>query len=226
LRIPASTLDHLIFRILLTLVSLGIAAFTVLMATKVWPYLGFEYAIHFLGTKPDAVLQRPVFQWGFYVHITTSTVVMAAGIVQIWPYIARRWPVLHRYLGRVYAALILLLAAPSGLVLAVYANGGLSTQVGFALQCVVWWAFTAIAWWEIRQRQHLQHIEMMLRSLAITLAAFSLRSESYLMKSLLNTKPMETYLTVTWLSWVGNWMLIELAIYLGLGRVMYKKFIR
>jgi Na+-transporting NADH:ubiquinone oxidoreductase subunit NqrE len=196
------------------------------MATKVWPYLGFEYAINFLGTKPDAVLQRPVFQWGFYVHITTSTVVMAVGIVQIWPQVARRWPVLHRYLGRVYATLILLLAAPSGLVLAVYANGGLSTQVGFALQCVVWWAFTAIAWWEIRQRQHLRHVEMMLRSLAITLAAFSLRSESYLMKSLLGTKPMETYLTVTWLSWVGNWILIELAIYLGLGRVLYKKFAR
>jgi uncharacterized membrane protein len=207
----------------LTLFSLGIAAFTLLMATKVWPYLGFEYAINFLGTKPDAVLQRPVFQWGFYVHITSSTVVMAVGIVQLWPLVLRRFPAVHRWLGRIYASLILAMAAPSGLVLALYANGGLSTQVGFALQCLLWWAFTAFAWWEIRQGQQLKHIEMMLRSFAITLAALSLRTESYLMKAFLNTKPMETYLTVTWLSWVGNWMLIELAIYAGLGKYFLKK---
>ena len=127
----------------------GILIFTGIMATKVLPYLTFERALNFLGTKPDSVLDRTYFMWAFYVHITTSLVVMFTGIFQFFPFsspLRRERGGIHRLLGKIYIGAILLFAAPSGLVLAAFANGGLAAKVGFSLQCLVWWALTAAAW--------------------------------------------------------------------------------
>ena len=64
---------------------------------------------------------------------------------------------------------------------------------------------------------------MMILSYAITLAAMSLRTESYFMVYLFETKPIETYLTVTWLSWVGNLLIAQVLIYFGLGKNLVEK---
>ncbi len=182
----------------------GILVFTGLMATKVRPYLqNFNQEINFLTTKPKAILGHDDFFWAFYTHITSSTWVMALGVLQFMPWLFRKKH-LHRWLGKVYTLSILALAAPSGLVLAWYANGGLPAQVGFAMQCLVWWFSTYWAWQQAIEKNWLQHLNMMILSYAITLAAMSLRLESYLLFYFFHTKPIETYLTVTWLSWVGN----------------------
>lgn len=202
--------------------ALGVLAFSFIMLTKVIPYLSFERAINFLGTKTDEVLDKTHFMWAFYIHITSSLLVMPLGILQFSTYIARHKPSLHRILGKVYVVVILALAAPSGLVLASYANAGLAAKVGFTLQSLVWWVVTYIAWQEATQKRWLNHTHAMLRSFAVTLAAMSLRTESYIMYYYLDTKPIETYLTVTWLSWVGNLLFVEILIYIGLGRQLLK----
>jgi hypothetical protein len=46
----------------------------------------------------------------------------------------------------------------------------------------------------------------------------SLRTESYAMYYFFHTKPIETYVTVTWLSWVGNFLIAEMLVYIGLGK--------
>jgi hypothetical protein len=201
-----------------------ILIFTGIMVTKILPYMTFEKAINFLGTKPDEVLDRDYFMVAFYIHIASSIVVMGGGIFQFFPSLLQRFPIFHRNLGKIYIGSILLLAAPSGLVLAAYANGGLAARVGFSLQCVVWWVVTYLAWHNIMKGNFLKHSEMMLRSYAVTLAAMSLRTESYIMYYFFETKPIETYLTVTWLSWVGNLLIIEMFIYLGLGRRLVQMF--
>lgn len=61
------------------------------------------------------------------------------------------------------------------------------------------------------------------RSYAVTLAALALRGESYVMYYAFHTKPIETYLTVTWLSWVGNLLLAEALLELGLGRYLLRE---
>jgi hypothetical protein len=66
----------------------------------------------------------------------------------------------------------------------------------------------------------------MMRSLAVTLAAMSLRLESYALYYGLHTKPIETYLTVTWLSWTGNLLLTEVLIRAGVARSLLRKFHR
>ncbi|WP_046246999.1 DUF2306 domain-containing protein [Hymenobacter terrenus] len=211
-------------KILLALAALFIAAFAGLMLTKTLPYYTFEKGVHFLTTKSDETNDNAVFRLGFYVHITTSLLVLVAGLLQFLPFLAQRGPRLHRQVGKAYIIGILALAAPSGLILARFANGGLAAQVGFTLQCFVWWLCTWRAYQAARERQWSLHVDWMLRSYAVTLAALALRGESYIMYYVFQTKPMETYLTVTWMSWVGNLIVVELLIGVGLGRYFLREF--
>ncbi|WP_428655815.1 DUF2306 domain-containing protein [Runella sp.] len=201
---------------------LFVGAFTVLMFTKVAPYLSFEPGIDFLTTKTDRVLAHRDFQLSFYIHITSSLWTMGIGIAQFIPSFVKKYPRLHQTLGKVYVFSILFLAAPSGLGLAIYANGGLPAKVGFSFQCIIWWLTTFVAWREIKLKRWQTHIEWMMRSYGVTLAAMSLRVGSYAMVYLFHTKPIETYLTVTWLSWVGNLVIVEALIYAGTGAKLVK----
>ena len=202
--------------------AIGVLVFTGIMITKILPYMTFERAINFLGTKPDAVLDRNYFMVAFYIHITSSIAVMGGGVFQFFTKIPayrtgrlRGYPRVHHLIGKIYIGSILFLAAPSGLVLAAFANGGLPAKVGFTMQCLVWWWITFVAWQEAMKKNWSKHADMMLRSYAVTLAAMSLRTESYALYYLFGTKPIETYLTVTWLSWVGNLFIAEILIYFG-----------
>ena len=211
-------------RLLGRLFLLAVAAFSLLMLTKVWPYLGLEKGILFLTTKSAAINDSWLFRVGFYVHITSSLWVLVVGLLQLVPTLYQWRPALHRRLGKVYVVSILALAAPSGLVLAAFANGGLAAKVGFTMQCVVWWLVTWQAYRAARQRRWLLHVEWMLRAYAVTLAAMSLRLESYALYYFVGTKPIETYLTVTWLSWTGNLLLAEVVIQSGLSRWYVRAF--
>ena len=211
------------FQITSILFLLSVAAFTLLMVTKVIPYLSFEPEIGFLTTKTNTVLRKKSFTTAFYVHILSSAWVMAIGIFQFIPLFLKKYPNWHRLLGKIYVFSILILAAPSGLVLGYYANGGLPAKVGFSLQCVVWLLSTWVAWREIVKQHWQKHVEWMMRSYALTLAAMSLRIGSFGMVYFFHTKPIETYLTVTWASWVINLILVEILIYNDLAKKILQK---
>lgn len=200
------------------LFALAVLGFTYVMLTKILPYMTFERAINFLGTKSDEVLDKQYFILAFYVHITTSVFALGGGVFQFSVLLMQKYPRVHQWIGKLYVFSILILAAPSGLVIAMYANGGLGCKVGFVLQCFVWWTLTYWAYEAVLKKQYSLHTNMMLRSFALTLAAMSLRTESYLMYYFFQTKPIETYQTVTWLSWVGNLLFVEFLIYYGLNK--------
>jgi hypothetical protein len=206
------------------LVFLPVTFFAVLMCAKVLPYLSFERMVHFLSTKTNETLDNPVFRKGFYVHIISSAVVLLSGIPQFSTFVIHRWPGVHRWSGMVYVLGLLALAAPSGLVLAWYANGGLPAKTGFGLQCIVWWLCTWMAYRKILQEDYRAHIVWMIRSFAVTLAALSLRSETYALHYFFHTKPIETYVTITWISWTGNLLIAEFLINLGLDKYLLKQY--
>ena len=215
---PNKTVTSIFYTLLYYLFAFAILGFTCVMFTKILPYMTFERAINFLGTKSDEVLDKQYFILAFYIHITTSIFALGGGIFQFSVLLIKNHPLIHRWIGKIYVFSILFLAAPTGLVIAVYANGGLGCKVGFVLQCFVWWILTYWAYEAILKKKYLLHTNMMLRSFALTLAAMSLRTESYLMYYFFQTKPIETYQTVTWLSWVGNLLFVECLIYYGLSK--------
>lgn len=203
------------FRILIFVFVTLVIIFGAVMFSQTLPYLSFRFAVDFLGTKTDSVLRQWDFNFFFYTHIISSLVVLLSGVSQFVPFLARTYQRTHKTLGQVYIFLILLIAAPSGLGLSLYANGGLPAKVGFFIQSLLWFLITLKAFYEIKQQKIESHIQWMMRSYAITLAAMSLRTESYLMKSIFDTRPFETYLTVVWVSWVGNLIFCEILIVSG-----------
>jgi Predicted membrane protein (DUF2306) len=186
------------------------------------PYFPYEYGKNFLSTKSTSLLKSNFYLINFYIHITTSFISIATGLVQFVPLIIKKYPSWHRRAGMAYVYSILCLACPSGFVLAINANGGLSSQVGFTMQCIVWFTLTLLAVRAAVLKNWSQHVQLMILSYAVTLAAFSLRTESYLMHLFLNTNPIETYQTVTWASWVGNFLIGLLLIQLGLHKSILK----
>lgn len=162
----------------------------------------------FLLTKTEAV-RYSVYLPAFYIHIVTGSIVLITGVFQLSQWIRARYPVWHRASGRVYIFIILIFTAPSGLVMATYANGGLAAGVGFALLALLWWFFT---WKGFRNAIHKKleiHREFMLRSYALTFAAVTLRLYSFFF-ALAGFKGETIYILIAWLSWVPSLVVMEI----------------
>ena len=88
-----------------------------------------------------------------------------------------RWsPRWHRWLGYVYVNAVLWMAAPSGLVLAMFAKGGLAGTLGFTVAGSLWWWSTWCGYREIRAGDLPAHIRSMVRSYAWALSAPAFRA--------------------------------------------------
>ncbi len=103
------------------------------------------------------------------VHIAAGAVALFLGPLQFVRAIRARRPAVHRLMGRVYLATILV-SALAGLWLAPFANGGLPGSTGFAALSVVWLATSAMALTAIRRGRIREHREWMIRSYVVTLA--------------------------------------------------------
>lgn len=197
---------------LLFLLAVGFS--TYLMADTVLPYLlpPFPSDIDFLRVKQQ-ILSIDHWRWSFYLHISSSVVVLAAGLSQFSRSLLRKAPRWHRLIGKSYIGLILFVAGPTGLVMAFYGEGGLSGQIAFVLQAIAWWSSTYLAYKAIRRGQVRAHAAWLLRSYALTLSAISLRGMMFLF-SYLEAWPYSqlelNYTLVAWLSWTVNLFLAEL----------------
>jgi uncharacterized membrane protein len=188
--------------------------FVVLMVQLTLPYLSFRYDVDFLLTK-QAILHVTAWRISFYTHIISSIFVLLTGILQFVRPLLRLYPHLHRLLGKVYVGCILLLSAPSGFVMALYASGGFWAKLSFSLVSVLWWCYTWQAYRLAVKGNIKQHRHYMYRSFALTLSAITLRSYMWVLPafaSLHHLHGKEMYVLVSWLSWVPNLLLAELLI--------------
>jgi hypothetical protein len=175
------------------------------------PYLSFRYDIGFLLTK-QAILHKDIWRWSFYIHITSSIFVLLFGVFQFIKPLLESFPQLHRLLGKAYVIIILFLSAPSGLVMAFYANGGLYSRISFVIISVLWWLFTFAAYLKIKNKKIKGHIDFMIRSYALTLSAITLRTYVLILPSFIHLHAKEMYTLVAWLSWVPNLIIAEVII--------------
>ncbi len=170
----------------------------------------FVYTIHhgFLFTKEPQVL-RTIYLPAFYVHIVTGSLVLISGVFQLSEKLRQRYSTWHRGAGKLYVIIVLFLTAPSGFVMALYANGGVSSQLCFALLASFWWYFTWKGWVNARKHDWPSHREFMLRSYVLTFAAVTLRMYSFLF-ALAGFRGEGIYSIIVWLSWVPSLIVIEL----------------
>ncbi|HAP61483.1 MAG TPA: hypothetical protein DCR93_18955 [Cytophagales bacterium] len=197
-------------RKILNIALLGLLAFfTVLMVRITLPYLAFEDHVAFLRIK-QWVIENQFWKGAFYTHVLTSCFCLLAGFTHFNRPLLSKVPQAHRSLGYLYIITILLFAAPSGLIMGWYANGGWTSQTAFILLSLLWWWFTFQAFRLARLGNFSAHRRMMVRSYALTLSAVTLRAWKFVIAATLRPHPMDMYMVVAWLGWVPNLLVVEL----------------
>ena len=146
----------------------------------------------------------------FLVHVLGGTVALFLGPWQFWTRLRDRALRLHRWLGRVYLSAILV-GGIGGLYMAAIAFGGLTAQLGFSGLAVMWLATAVMAYRRVRQGDYEAHREWMIRNYALTFAAVTLRLLLPLLM-LVGFSFTTAYITVAWLCWVPNLIVVELYI--------------
>jgi uncharacterized membrane protein len=188
--------------------------FAVLLFAITFMYWNFRPDVNFLLTKQDLV-GNPVWRTAFYIHIFGGMLAIILGPVQFVKYIRRKSSDLHRALGKTYVAAILFIAAPTGLYMAFYANGGLFASLGFILMSMLWFYTTFMAVNTIRKKKVQEHIKWMVRSYAVTFAAVTLRLWVPFLSLVIEMEHLKVIIVTAWISWLFNLIAAEFIIKLN-----------
>ncbi len=182
--------------------------FSFLMIRITIPYFSFSNEVDFLLVKQE-LLSNWAWRISFYTHIATSPLVLLAGVIQFYKPWQQKGALWHRRAGFAYTFAILFLAAPSGLVMAFYANGGWPARISFLLISMLWWFWTCRAILRIRKGDYKGHQADMYRSYALTLSAITLRLYVWLLPMISDIRGVEMYVLVSWMSWIPNLIVVE-----------------
>ncbi|WP_250252453.1 DUF2306 domain-containing protein [Chryseobacterium sp. Marseille-Q3244] len=193
------------FKILLII---GFIYFFWLMVMITLEYIPLNPNVSFLMIKQTEVEHRPEYLYFFYAHVYTSIFVLLSGFLAILRK-DFRLKNFHRNIGKLYILLILFLAAPSGIYMGFFANGGLFSKISFVILGFLWWFSTFKAYQLARQKRFKEHKQWMWRSFAFTLSAITLRMWKVIIVYLFHPNPMDVYQIIAWLGWIPNILLIE-----------------
>jgi len=198
-----------IYQILLLLLY---SFFCVLMLQITLQYFPIHFDVAFLRIKQQYV-QFTHYKIAFYVHVSFSMFSLLAGFTQFSKVIRTQYRKVHQILGWIYIIAVLVFAAPSGLVIGYYANGGFWSQLAFCLLTVGWFYFTLQALRMLVKHNYKQHQIYMIRSFALTLSAITLRFWKFIIVLMWQPRPMDVYQIVAWLGWVLNLIVAEVIIF-------------
>ena len=184
----------------LVLLSLGVAGY----AVAVYGFLPLGSLLH-----PEMRATFTVYPVGIYAHVFGSVIALALGPCQFSSQLRARRLQLHRWLGRLYLGVGVLVGGVSGLFMAFHAFGGLPARLGFACLALAWLYSGYRAYRAIRSRDVMSHRRWMVRNFALTFAAVTLRL--YLPTSIASGVAFEAaYPVIAWLCWVPNLVAAEL----------------
>lgn len=150
--------------VLMALSAVGIALFSAI------PYLTFSPGV-------SRIPLNPAFPWhivGLSLHAIPGGLALLLGPFQFVPALRKRNPALHRNIGRVYLASILV-GSVMGVYSAIVSVSGLAAQLGFLLLAAAWFYSGLLAFVAIRRRQISLHRDWMIRNYSFTFAAVLLR---------------------------------------------------
>ncbi|GAB2501635.1 DUF2306 domain-containing protein [Nocardiopsis aegyptia] len=100
-------------------------------------------------------------------HIFGGTLLTLLVIVQVWPWVRRRYPAVHRWSGRAYVLAGVPFVGVPALLIAPYSGSGAGGQVSNTVWAVLWLSFTVAGYVMARRRRFAAHREWMLRSFAL-----------------------------------------------------------
>ncbi len=140
-------------------------------------------------------------------HVIGGGVVLLVGGTQFVPQLRRRFPLWHRWLGRIYLSFVLI-GGIGGLMMAPVSDGGLVAHFGFGTLAVLWLLSGGLAYQAIRRGDIERHRIWMMRNFAMAFGAVTLRIYIGLF-SAAGVPFAEFYPVVSWISWVFNLVFVE-----------------
>jgi hypothetical protein len=155
--------------------------------------------------------------------------VILAGLLQFNRWIIANRPKVHKISGYVYTIVVLFITGPAAFIMSLMANGGYPAQISFTTLSVLWVLFTFLGYRHIKKGNVRKHLIWNLRSFALTLSAITLRAYVYLLNAYgPQMGQEETYIIVSYLSWIPNLIFVEILILLKYPEYLlnYQKLVR
>ncbi|WP_371786634.1 DUF2306 domain-containing protein [Streptosporangium subroseum] len=143
----------------------------VFLGLSVPPYTTLDPALARIEPRADLPWHYPVL----VVHIFAGTLAMVAVCLQVWPWLRRNHPGIHRWSGRVYVMIGVPFVGIASLFIAPLSRAGFSVAVANTLWGILWLSFTLIGYRMVRRRRYAEHREWMLRSFAMIFAIITNR---------------------------------------------------
>ena len=180
------------------------------LAFAVAGYAAFAYGVLPLGAlvHPDMKANFLAHSAAIYTHAFASVAALALGPLQFSAHLRQRHGDVHRWLGRTYLAVGVLVGGLSGLYLAQHAFGGPVARLGFAALAIAWLYTGLRAYLAVRRGAIDEHRQWMVRNFSLTFAAVTLRL--YLPASVVaGIEFALAYPIIAWLCWVPNLAIAE-----------------
>lgn len=122
--------------------------------------------------------QSPFANSGIGLHFAAGGLILVLGCVQLLDGVRRQWPVLHRWIGRIYVSAALVAGiGGSAFILAKGTIGGLPMDLGFGLYGVLMVLAAVQAWRHARWRRLEAHRAWALRLFALAIGSWLYRME-------------------------------------------------
>lgn len=154
---PGTAKSHRRLFVVLCLVALASLAF---IASAALPYYRLD---------PGKFMMYWPRRWWLLTHITGGIVALMSGPVQLWLGLTERRPALHRKLGVVYMAAIVV-SSTAAYYLAFHTDISVVFGAGLASLATAWLITIGLAYVAVRRFLIEQHKEWMIRSYVITTA--------------------------------------------------------
>ncbi len=181
----------------------------VLLSFNALSYINFDQQYGFLRLKQQAIATGWYLP-AYYTHVLVAAVILLIAIFQVYPPLGMRWRKAHKMLGKVYVFGILVFSAPGGLIMSLFIDRGSWVTFSFVLQSLLWWIFTFLAFISIRRGDITSHRAWMFRSVALTLAAITLRGYAFFTSLSVDLTHPAAYTAIAWLSWGLNLLIVEI----------------
>jgi hypothetical protein len=146
----------------------------------------------------------------FYVHIFSGPVVLFNGLILLSEYVRSHHGGLHRFLGRVQVAVLLLFVLPSSAIMARHAFGGWPAGLSFLALSAATGICAIIGVVHARRRCYDRHRRWMLRCYILICSAVALRLISGAAGLVGVPSAEAAYIVAAWSSWLLPLAAIEI----------------
>lgn len=186
-------------RVLMCLTGFLIMKVTIGVVLNYRHYLPPDFANEFLEGRESYFFGS--YQWAFYAHLHSGPISLVLGLLLINDPFRKAFPGWHRALGRVQVLNVLLLVAPSGFWMALFAQPQPVASLGFATLAILTATFVALGWRTAVKRQFATHRIWMWRTYMLLGSAVVIRMIGGL-ALVTDTQAEWIYPVSAWASWL------------------------